>query len=186
MDRKFLEDLGLEKEAVDKVLNQNGTELTALKTQLKTKDTEIKTLRDDLTAANSKLADLESVDVEGLRTQLADEKAGRLKDKKQMHLRGTLELAGCKDVDYLIYKLGDTVEFADDGELKDKEGFLESVKKTYAAQFEEPQTVTTGSSGDFPRGGKQPITREEFAKMGYRQRVDLFNSDPETYQNLKE
>ena len=35
-------------------------------------------------------------------------------------------------------------------------------------------------------GGKVGITKEQFNKMSYKERVELFNSDPETYNKLKE
>ena len=115
MDRKFLSDLGLEKEAIDKILDQNGSEITTLKTQIKTKEVEIGTLRADLTDANNKVADLSKVDVEDLQTQLANEKAARVKDRQTWNLSSVLTKAGCKDTDYVMYKLGDNVEFDENG-----------------------------------------------------------------------
>lgn len=157
MDRKFLEGLGLEKEAVDAVLNQNGSEVTALKTQLATKETEVATLRGDLTAANTKIVGLEKVDTEGLQKQLDDERNGRIKDKKEFALKSLLSQSGCKDIDYVLYKLGDTVEFDEKGEIKDAESFINTTKETYASQFAkepaEPRSpvlsgVTPAQSGD--------------------------------------
>jgi hypothetical protein len=195
MDRKFLADLGLEKDVIDKILDQHGTELTTLRTQLKTKDTEIGTLRTDLTAANTKVADLEKVDVEDLQTQLQAEKDGRKKDLQSWNLKSTLTKAGCKDTDYIIFKLGDKVEFADDGTLKDSDALLESCKKDYAAMFAEadpgadPQKPTggTGSLGNFQRSHQQqekPMTKEEFFKLPYMEQFKLKNEQPEAYQTL--
>ena len=81
MDRKFLEDMGIEKENIDKILDQNMDEIGVLNARIKTKDTEISTLRTDLATANGKIADLEKVDVEDLKTQLQNEKDARAKDK---------------------------------------------------------------------------------------------------------
>lgn len=185
MDRKFLEDLGLEKEAIDKVLNQNGAELTAVKTQLRTKETEVNTLRTDLTAANTKIAELEQVDVESLQKDLNAEKEGRIKDRQKWNLTAALSSAGCKDVDYLLYKLGDTVEFEQDGSLKDKDQLLETVKQNYAAQFEQPEAQGTGSQGNFRRNhGESEITQEEFNKMGYQARLRLYQQDAQAYNKL--
>lgn len=140
MERNFLKELGLEKEVIDKILDQNGSEITALKTQLKTKDTEISTLRTDLATANTNIAELQKVDVEDLQTQLANEKTGRLKDKQNYQLNNLFSSAGCKDIDYLLYKLGDKVEFEEDGTVKNKDNLLEQCKKDYSKLFEtEPQ-----------------------------------------------
>lgn len=187
MDRKFLEELGLEKEAIDKVLNQNGAELTAIKTQLKTKETEVNTLREDLVTANTKIAELEKIDVETLQNELAVEKEGRIKDRQNWNLKSTLSSAGCKDVDYLIYKLGDDVEFADDGSLKDKDGLLKKAKEEYAAQFATESSTVTASAGNFARNRSESgLTQEQFNKMGYQARLKLYQEDSATYNRLTE
>lgn len=104
----------------------------------------IKTLRD---AAKS----FEGVDVANLQRQLDDEKAGRKKDRQEWNLRAALTGAGCTDVDYLLYKLGSTVEYKEDGTLKDGEALLESCRKNYAAQFPTQQAMGTGGAGNFAR-----------------------------------
>lgn len=104
----------------------------------------IKTLRD---AAKS----FEGVDVAELQRQLDDEKAGRKKDRQEWNLRAALTGAGCTDVDYFLYKLGSTVEYKEDGTLKDGEGLLESCRKNYAAQFPTQQAMGTGGVGNFAR-----------------------------------
>lgn len=185
MDRKFLEDLGLEKETIDKVLNQNGAELTAVKTQLRTKETEVSTLRTDLTAANAKIAELEQADAQSLQKALDAEKEGRRKDRQKWNLTAALSSAGCKDVDYLLYKLGDTVEFEQDGSIKDKDQLLETVKQNYAAQFAQSEPQGTGSQGNFRRNhGESEVTQEEFDKMGYQARLRLYRQDSEAYGKL--
>lgn len=85
MDRRFLEGLGLEKDVIDKVLDQNGTEITALKTQLTTKDTEIKTLRADLITANNRVGELEKVNVEDLERQLQRSERAERRIKKNLN-----------------------------------------------------------------------------------------------------
>jgi hypothetical protein len=192
MDRKFLADLGLEKDVIDKILDQHGTELTTLRTQLKTKDTEIGALRTDLTAANTKIAGFENVDVKDLQAQLSAEKEGRTKDRQTWNLQSALTAAGCKDTDYIMFKLGDTVEFADDGSLKDSDALLESCKKDYAAMFpqadpDQNPSGGTGSLGNFQRSHHQPekaMTKEEFLKLPYMDQFKLKNEQPEAYQTL--
>lgn len=191
MDRKFLTDLGLEKEVVDKVLNQNGAEITALKTQLSTKDTEIKTLRDDLISANGKIANLEKVDVQKLQNDLIAERNGRKKDRQDWELRATLTGAGCKDPDYLIFKLGGKVKFAEDGSLEDKDALLESCKKDYAHMFEAEQPPTdTGSLGNFTRNrnDRTPDSKNPYTKSGWNltEQMRLETTEPEKAKRLRE
>lgn len=195
MDRKFLADLGLEKDVIDKILDQHGTEITTLRTQLKTKDTEIGTLRTDLTAANTKIAGFENVDVKDLQAQLSAEKEGRTKDRQTWNLKSALTAAGCKDTDYIMFKLGDTVKFADDGSLKDSDALLESCKKDYAAMFEESNPNPdqkpnggTGGLGNFQRQHDGPkdtkTTKEQFGKMGYLERINFKKEHPDEFTEL--
>lgn len=104
----------------------------------------IKTLRD---AARS----FEGVDVADLQRQLDEEKAGRKKDQQEWNLRAALTGAGCTDVDYLLYKLGDTVEYEEDGTVKNQDALLESCRKDYSAQFPTQQAMGTGGAGNFAR-----------------------------------
>lgn len=110
----------------------------------------IKTLRD---AAKS----FEGVDVVDLQRQLGEEKAGRKKDRQEWNLRALLTGAGCTDVDYLLYKLGSTVEYEEDGSVKNKDVLLESCRKDYAAQFPAQQVADTGvqvnTGGEHGTGG---------------------------------
>lgn len=165
MERKFLEGLGLEKETIDKVLNQNGAEVAALRTQITTKDAEIKTLRNDLVAANTRIAGLEKVDVEALQRQLDDERTGRKKDRQGWNLKAALAETGCKDPEYVMFKLGDTVEFADDGSLKDKDALIEKCKQNFASMFETESPTGTGGAGNFARNRQASTEREELEKQ---------------------
>lgn len=72
MKRKFLEDLGLEDEVVNKIMAENGKDLTDLKAkvddlteQINVKDTTIK-------QKNEKISELEKVDIEALKKEQFD------------------------------------------------------------------------------------------------------------------
>lgn len=178
MDRKFLEGMGIEKENIDKILDQNMDEIGVLNARIKSKDTEINTLRTDLAGANTKIADLEKVDVEDLKTQLQNEKDARARDKKEFTLRSLLQKEGCTDVEYLLYKLGEKVEFDEKGDVKDSENFMKSLKEEYAAHFnEETSGGGTGSSGNFRRNRTE--TPPDFSKMTYSEMAAYMAEHPE-------
>lgn len=128
--------------------------------KLFTANSTIKTLREAAQA-------FDGVDVADLQRQLNDEKAERKKDRQNWELRAALTGAGCKDPDYLLFKLGDTVEFAEDGSLKDKDGLLETCKKDFAAMFPADPPAGTGSSGNFrrDRNPAQSSQREQLEKQ---------------------
>ena len=86
----------------------------------------------------------------------------------------------------MMYKLGDNVEFDENGAVKDPEALLSSVKEAYASQFEAEQPGGTGSIGNFQRNRStgKTITKEEFKAMGYLDRAKLQSDDPDTYNEL--
>lgn len=190
MERKFLEEMGIEKENINKILDQNMAEIGALNARIKTKDTEISTLRTDLATANTKIADLEKVDVEDLKTQLQNEKDGRVKDKKEFELRSLLQKEGCQDIDYILYKLGDSVEFDDKCNVKDIEKFIKSTKEAYPGQFNADVPGGTGSSGNFNRNHNErtPAEKNPYSQKGWNltEQMRLELNDPENARKLKE
>lgn len=147
-----------------------------------------------LTTANQTIQTLqtavrnfEGVDIQKLQSDLDAERAARAKDRQTWNLQAALVAAGCKDIDYVMYKLSDTVEFADDGSLKDKDGLIESVKKTYSSQFEVESAGGTGGLGNFQRnhGGKEKaITKEEFDKFSYMEKYEFKTQQPDAFRAL--
>ena len=128
----------------------------------------------------------EGVDISDLQTQLANEKAARVKDKQAWSLSSTLAKAGCKDTGYVMYKLGDSVEFDENGAVKDPEALISTVKEAYASQFEAEHPGGTGSIGNFQRSrtADKTVTKEQFKTMGYLDRMKLKSDDPDTYNEL--
>lgn len=196
MDRKFLEGLGLEKGVIDQILDQNGTEVAALNARVKAKETEIATLRSDLTTANTKVDELSKVDVETLQQQLQAEKDARAADRRAWTLEAALAKAGCTDSDYIKYKLGDSVEYADDGSIKDVDNAVKTWKETYPAFFGAngadngaQQPAGTGSAGNFGRdhSGTTPAKKNPYTKEGWNlsEQYRLELSDPTKAQKLK-
>ena len=105
------------------------------------------------------------------------------------------EGAKATDIDYLIFKLnhdsGWKPELGEDGQIKGFKDKMESLKTQCPNQFE-----TASGDGDdgYKRmdDGKLPnsddlkdsVTKEEFAKMGYKSRVELRESNPDLYEKL--
>lgn len=195
MDRKFLEGLGLEKGVIDQILDQNGTEVAALNARVKAKDTEISTLRSDLTTANTKVDELSKVDVETLQQQLQAEKDARAADRRAWTLEAALAKAGCTDTDYIKYKLGDTVEYTEDGTIKDADNAVKTWQETYPTFFKQDggsnggQPAGTGSAGNFGRdhSGTTPAKKNPYTKEGWNlsEQYKLELSDPAKAQKLK-
>lgn len=79
MQRKFLEDLGLEKDVVDKVLNENGADIENAKKRL---EFERNNYKSQLETAQTALKEFEGVDVKELQGKIA-ELDGTLKAKEK-------------------------------------------------------------------------------------------------------
>lgn len=199
MERKFLEGLGItDKSTIDSILDQNGAETGALNARLKQAKTELDTARTDLTAANTKLAGMK--DVETLQTELDKEKAGRLADKKDWNLRSLLTANGCSDIDYLVYKSGSDVTYEDNGDVKDAESLINTLKEKFKNFFKTDdagtdantgttQAAGTGSIGNFGKdhGVKVPVKKNPYTAEGWNltMQCQLELTDPEKAKKLK-
>ena len=105
------------------------------------------------------------------------------------------EGAKATDIDYLIFKLNHDSdwkpELGEDGQIKGFKDKMESLKTQCPNQFE----TASGDGDDGYRrmddgklpGGDDPkdsVTKEEFAKMGYKSRVERRESHPDLYEKL--
>ena len=68
MQRKFLEDLGLEKEVIDKIMTENGADINSTKSKL---EAERDNYKGQLETAQTALKDFEGVDVKDLQGKIA-------------------------------------------------------------------------------------------------------------------
>ena len=67
MKRKFLEDLGLEADVVEKIIIENGKDTTTLKAKVDDLTEQIAVKETTITEKNNKIAELEKVDVEAIK-----------------------------------------------------------------------------------------------------------------------
>lgn len=96
--------------------------------------------------------------------------------------------AKANDIDYLMFKAKNgemDIKFDKDGNLTNAEELAEGMKKIYPNNFEASakKKVDVNILPD-DEGNKETITKEQFAKMNYMQRVELLNNDPDVYAEL--
>lgn len=192
MKRKFLEDLGLEPDVVEKIMIESGKDTTALKAKVDDLTEQLNVKETTIVEKNNKIAELEKVDVEAIKEQAKQEgiKEGSKEIevfKKQNALDKALQGYKAKDTSILSKMLDmEKVKFDDD--FKIVEGLEEQVKtlkESHDYLFENDKPLPT-FSGDIkqPVDGSQ-ITKETFNKMSYKERVALKSEKPEIYENLK-
>ena len=98
--------------------------------------------------------------------------------------------AGAKasDIDYLIYKTtheGDwKPSLTDDGKVKGLDDKIAELKTQYPGQFESSSQKKI-IENKLPKADEsQTVSKEEFNKMGYMERLKLHNENPEAYNAL--
>lgn len=191
MKRKFLEDLGLEADVVEKIMIESGKDTTALKAKVDELTEQVNVKETTITEKNNKIAELEKVDVEAIKT--AEYERGKTDGskeievfKKQNALDKVLQGYKAKDTGILTKMLDmDKVKFNDKFEIV--EGLEEQVNTLkeshdYLFDSDNPKPQFTG---DINQPKENAITKEAFQKMSYKDRVALKSEQPEVYQNLK-
>lgn len=191
MKRKFLEDLGLEADVVEKIMTEVGKDTTALKARVDDLTEQLNVKETTISEKNSKIAELEKVDVEAIKTEEYERgKADGTKEiedfKRQNALDKALQGYKAKDTSILSKMLDmEKVKFNDKFEIV--EGLDEQItplKESHDYLFENDKPLPT-FTGDIKQPVKTEITKEVFNKMSYKDRVALKNEKPEIYENLK-
>ena len=92
------------------------------------------------------------------------------------------------DIDYLMFKLSraeEALKLDENGEITNLNELVENMQKTYPSHFEKgaKKMVKTHElpTVDEPTPS---VTKEQFNKMSYRKQVELFNENPDLYNQL--
>ena len=193
MKRKFLEDLELDKEIIDKIMAENGKDIETAKGELSDITAERDSLKKDIEARDQQIETLKKStgDNEDLKKQIEQLQA----ENKATKLNGAIEkaLTAAKALNITaakaLLKDLDKAELMEDGTVKGLDDQIKALQKDEATKFmfaapEKPQKLKglnpSDGSDDKPNG----ITQKDFAKMSYNDRLKLFNEDPETYNAL--
>lgn len=191
MQRKFLEDLGLEKETIDKIMDENGKDIN----REKGKAEEFKT---QLDTAKETLKSFEGVDVKELQSKVATLTSDlEQKDKDYQEKIADMEFNTLLDnaISSSGAKNSKAVKALVDIEaLKTSKNQSEDIKKAietvksendYMFGSSEPIDSLVGSTNNGGTAQNNDVTKEAFAKMGYSERLKLKKSDPKKYDELK-
>ncbi len=150
----------------------------------------------ELTEAQNLIAELKKStkgqeDLQGKITayesQVAQLQAELEKTKLESAIKVELLSSKALDVDYLAFKLREKGELALDENCKIKgwDDKLAALKTQFPTQFEgEGRKKYEEHKLPGNDGGGDTITKETFAKMGYQDRLKVFNENPEAYAEL--
>lgn len=148
--------------------------------------TEAQNLISELKKSNKGNEDLQGK-IGAYESQVAQLQAELEQTKLDAAIKVELLSSKALDVDYLTFKLKEKGELAldENGKIKGWDDKIAALKTQFPTQFE-----GTGSKKyeehklpDNQDGGGS-ISKEAFAKMGYQDRVKLFNENPEAYAEL--
>lgn len=168
---------------------------TSLETDLSGKDAELikaNKLIEELKKSTGKdeglqqkITDYES-EIETLKQENADLKT-------ENALKFALVAAGAVDVDYLVFKAKEKgeVKLGDDGKIKGEDDLISGLKTQHPAMFEASDSNQQQNGNrrvlenNLPKGDKnKTVTKEQFLKMGYNERMKLKQENPELFKQL--
>lgn len=204
MKREFLEELlkSIEdetsrKDTIDKIMDENGKTINTNKSKIDELTEQLGLKTKESEEANKLIAELKKSNQgnEELQKSISAYEAENAKlkaENEQLRLDNAIkvELLGAKakgdDLDYLMFKIkqnNDKLSLTENGEIK---GFdVEEIKTAYPSNFE-VETKKVVDVNNLPKieTGENTITKEQFEKMGYKERTKLYNDNPEVYNEL--
>lgn len=197
MKRKFLEELGIGKENIDKIMAENGKDIEKAKGELEAIETEKENLEEQLEKANETIEEFKDMDIESIKaaaedykTKYEESKVEYEKELEKIKFNHTLEdaLKGAKAKNVKAVKALLDLEGLklNEGKIIGLDEQLENIKEENDYLF---KTEEKKNDIKFTRPGKgskpERITQEDFRQMGYLDKLELKRKDPELYEELK-
>ncbi|EAC8385779.1 TPA: phage scaffolding protein [Listeria monocytogenes] len=197
MQREYLKGLGLEDEVINKVMTENGKDITAAKQQLSEVEAERDGLKSQLTQRDKDIDDLkkDSGTSEELKKQIEDlqQKNTDLESNYQSEIAETkknsaieLALASAKAKNPKAVRAlldNDKLELTDEGlkGLDEQLGALQESDAYLFAQESENVAPKWGINGN--QTNNNP-TSKSLADYSYQELADLKTSDPATFESI--
>lgn len=199
MKREFLRGLGVEEDAIQKIIDEHheglqsykekAEKVDSLKEQLETANEEIKTRDNQIEELKNNVGDNDELKQE--LEKYKEQNANYDQKLKDVQLNKAIEVSLAKEnaiKPEQVIKLIDTdkLEVDDNGNVKGLDDYMGNFKEENSHLFEQPKPT-----GNSPVDGSNPtgndgITQEQFNKMTYSQKVELKNSNPDKFYQLTE
>ena len=202
--QELLKTQGLSEEQINSILGamKENKIFTASEENLDTRYGKLKTDHDSLTTqygeatklidelkkSNAGNEDLQNK-VSTYETQITTLKQENEELKIESSLRFALKDAGAVDVDYLVFKAKEKgeIKLDDDGKVKGIDSIVEGLKTQIPGQFEtKKQNKVEERRLPSRDEGNGDITKEEFFKKPYNERVRFKNDFPEQFAKFTE
>ena len=206
MNRDFLKqvfgklenvDEAVMKEIIDAIMDENGKGINESKSKIDELTSQLGLATKEKDEANKLIEELKksnqgNEELQGKIGTYENELKALREENEQLKLDNALkvELLSAKakgdDLDYLMFKIkqnNEKLSLNENGELK---GFdVEEIKTAYPSNFE-VETKKVVDVNNLPKieSNDNTITKEQFEKMGYKERTKLFNENPDVYNEL--
>lgn len=191
MKRKFLEDFGIEKEAIDKIMAENESDINTIKAEQESLKKQLEVVHQQLVERDSQLEELKknSGDNAELKAQLetlqAENKAAKQKyeqDRKNLKLDTAIQLAigeTAQDID-LVAGLVDKSKLilSEDGKVTGIEEQLKTLKETKSFLFKQ-ETKQPQIKGSTPISGTGTPATKKTSEMTYSELCAYLEANPE-------
>lgn len=204
MKRDFLKGLGLEGEAIDKIMEQYGTSITTLKTNLETSQEENVSLKAELVKRDDSIKDLTAkvseydtlktnydklvanheIDVNSLKEQLLQKEYDHNAEKVFANLNFSSTSAKENTLNKFKNKIKEkAITYNDESKTFDGfDDFINEIKTSDPTAFVDPKKPVFATRTD--GSGNSGITKEEFNRMSYSKRVEFKKNNQEEYEQL--
>ncbi len=192
MKRSFLEAMGLEKEQIDKIMDENSADIGKAKQDFESIKQELESTKEQLSTANQTIDGFKDYDqvkaqVGEYKEKFEQSKADYEQKIADMQFSTSLEAAisaaGARNVKAVQALLDVNALRQSKDQTADIKAALEACQKEndYLFGSREPINNPVGPTG----GPILGITKEEFRKLGYKERLELKQKDPQKYEALK-
>ena len=198
MNRDWLKELGLNDEQVENVISANGKDIEKVKTKLTAAETARDEYKEQLETANTTIQSYKDMDIEGIKQSASDWEKKYNDDLKAMQdkLDGQAYDFALKEYVSGYQFTSDLVKEAviaqlkaqgfklNDGKLLGADDFMKQLKEANPSAFadadiKQPKITLPGTNTP-PIG----VTKEDFKKMTYAERMKIFTENRELYNEL--
>ena len=201
LTRKMLKAMGIEEEKIDQIIEAHSETVDSLKADrdnYKKDADQLKSVREELDELKAKGDDGWKEKHDKLKgefdTYKEDVEAKETHSKKVEAYRAALEDDAKKHPDSHLTPNGiakaikyaniSGFELTEDGSLKDADKHIASAREEWAEYV--TTTTTTGAKTSTPpaNNGNSGVTKEDFQKMSYKERLQIYNENPDLYNEL--
>lgn len=163
MKREFLEGLGLEKEAIDKIMAENGKDIQVEKAKLKPLEDEKNSLISALEEANKTIKSYTDMDIESIKKSASTwEEKAKAKEveleaiKKTSALKEALLKTNAQDIEVLLKVLDQDALIYETDEIKGLDAQIKHLTETkpYLFKTEKQDGFNPHVPGDDSAGGE--------------------------------